>query len=354
MVPLFALVQSRTPNARAVARDRRQQHPQRAASSCSAAVFGIVRCSAAGTGDPADLPGAGDAQRAGRDLHLHAGARIPDAVPVSWMLVQHALPRRASTASSNIPDEGPALLVCNHVSYMDALIIGGAIRAAGALRHVLQDLQDPGAAASSSAPPRRSRSPARGGSGADASGRSTDIDAALADGRTGLHLSRRRADDATARSRRSGPASSGSSRSRPVPVVPMALRGMWASMWSRRDTRLGACARRGGSARMSKWWRVPPVDGSRHGAAAGSAGAGVARGCGVGALRLQEACALRYAIPIRSRSFLVRPSPRRRTAPAPPATTAGCARPGSSRRAARAVRPWRRPATPGATTPSSA
>jgi 1-acyl-sn-glycerol-3-phosphate acyltransferase len=26
---------------------------------------------------------------------------------------------------------------------------------------------------------------------------------------------------------------------RPVPVVPMALRGMWASMWSRRDTRLG-------------------------------------------------------------------------------------------------------------------
>jgi len=26
---------------------------------------------------------------------------------------------------------------------------------------------------------------------------------------------------------------------RPVPVVPMALRGMWSSMWSRRDSRLG-------------------------------------------------------------------------------------------------------------------
>jgi 1-acyl-sn-glycerol-3-phosphate acyltransferase len=26
---------------------------------------------------------------------------------------------------------------------------------------------------------------------------------------------------------------------RPVPVVPMALKGMWASMWSRRDSRLG-------------------------------------------------------------------------------------------------------------------
>ncbi|MNV83769.1 2-acyl-glycerophospho-ethanolamine acyltransferase [compost metagenome] len=26
---------------------------------------------------------------------------------------------------------------------------------------------------------------------------------------------------------------------RPVPVVPMALKGMWSSMWSQRDTRLG-------------------------------------------------------------------------------------------------------------------
>jgi 1-acyl-sn-glycerol-3-phosphate acyltransferase len=26
---------------------------------------------------------------------------------------------------------------------------------------------------------------------------------------------------------------------RPVPVVPMALRGLWGSVWSRRDTRLG-------------------------------------------------------------------------------------------------------------------
>ncbi|MBW8822902.1 MAG: 1-acyl-sn-glycerol-3-phosphate acyltransferase, partial [Xanthomonadales bacterium] len=25
---------------------------------------------------------------------------------------------------------------------------------------------------------------------------------------------------------------------RPVPVIPMALRGMWSSMWSRRDSRL--------------------------------------------------------------------------------------------------------------------
>ena len=48
---------------------------------------------------------------------------------------------------------------------------------------------------------------------------------------------------------------------RPVPVVPMALRGMWASMWSRRDSRLGPHARatalprarRGRGRRAARW-----------------------------------------------------------------------------------------------------
>jgi 1-acyl-sn-glycerol-3-phosphate acyltransferase len=49
---------------------------------------------------------------------------------------------------------------------------------------------------------------------------------------------------------------------RPVPVVPMALRGMWSSMWSRRDTRLGRM-------RVPRRFRAhvevvagPPVDGA--------------------------------------------------------------------------------------------
>lgn len=37
------------------------------------------------------------------------------------------------------------MLVCNHVSFVDALLIGGGGAAAGALRHVLQDLQPAGA-----------------------------------------------------------------------------------------------------------------------------------------------------------------------------------------------------------------
>ena len=32
------------------------------------------------------------------------------------------------TGLDNIPEEGAVVLVCNHVSYMDALILGGAIR----------------------------------------------------------------------------------------------------------------------------------------------------------------------------------------------------------------------------------
>ena len=32
------------------------------------------------------------------------------------------------TGLDHIPEEGPAVLVCNHVSYVDALLIGGAVR----------------------------------------------------------------------------------------------------------------------------------------------------------------------------------------------------------------------------------
>ena len=44
----------------------------------------------------------------------------------SWILV-HLLYRIRLSGQHNIPDEGPAVLVCNHVSYVDALVIGGCI-----------------------------------------------------------------------------------------------------------------------------------------------------------------------------------------------------------------------------------
>lgn len=44
-----------------------------------------------------------------------------------WMLT-HTLYRVKHQGLEHIPDEGPCMLVCNHVSYVDALLLAGAIR----------------------------------------------------------------------------------------------------------------------------------------------------------------------------------------------------------------------------------
>jgi 1-acyl-sn-glycerol-3-phosphate acyltransferase len=46
---------------------------------------------------------------------------------IIWILT-HTMYRVIHSNLERIPDEGPAVLVCNHVSYVDALIIGGACR----------------------------------------------------------------------------------------------------------------------------------------------------------------------------------------------------------------------------------
>lgn len=44
-----------------------------------------------------------------------------------WMAI-HTIYRLRKDGLENIPDEGPAVIVCNHVSYADAVIIMGAVR----------------------------------------------------------------------------------------------------------------------------------------------------------------------------------------------------------------------------------
>jgi 1-acyl-sn-glycerol-3-phosphate acyltransferase len=44
---------------------------------------------------------------------------------VAWMLI-HTIHRVKTVDAYRIPEEGPAVLVCNHVSYVDALVIGAA------------------------------------------------------------------------------------------------------------------------------------------------------------------------------------------------------------------------------------
>ena len=46
---------------------------------------------------------------------------------LAWILI-NTLYRIRPSGLENIPDEGPAVLVCNHVSFVDALIVGGSIR----------------------------------------------------------------------------------------------------------------------------------------------------------------------------------------------------------------------------------
>ncbi|HEX5764337.1 MAG TPA: 1-acyl-sn-glycerol-3-phosphate acyltransferase, partial [Woeseiaceae bacterium] len=46
---------------------------------------------------------------------------------LAWILI-NTLYRIRAIGLENIPREGPAVLVCNHVSFVDALVVGGTIR----------------------------------------------------------------------------------------------------------------------------------------------------------------------------------------------------------------------------------
>ena len=136
----------------------------------------------------------------------------------------------------HVPNDGPALLVCNHVSFMDAILISGAVPRPTRFVMYYKIFDLPGMnivfravraipiAGIKENPELMERAFAQ-------------IDDALAQGELvcifpegGLTM-----DGEIAAFRK------GVERilaARPVPVVPMALRGMWESMWSRRDSRL--------------------------------------------------------------------------------------------------------------------
>ncbi len=153
-----------------------------------------------------------------------------------WALIKLLYRLEIRGIEEHVPDEGPALVVCNHVSYVDALLIGGAVprpirfvmyykifnipimrwvfRTAGAIP-IAGAKEDPELM-------RRAFE---------------EVDRALAAGElVGIFP-----EGALTRDGEIAPFRPGVERilaGRPVPVVPMALRGMWASMWSRRDSQL--------------------------------------------------------------------------------------------------------------------
>lgn len=137
----------------------------------------------------------------------------------------------------NIPDSGPALVVCNHVGYMDALLLAGAIsrpvkfvmyyrffripvmnwvfRAAGAIP-IASSKEDPELARQAF----------------------EHIDEALAAGEiVGIFPEGGLTKDGEIATFR--PGIEKILARRPVPVVPMALKNLWGSLFSRQDSRLG-------------------------------------------------------------------------------------------------------------------
>ncbi|MGG6462138.1 MFS transporter [Solilutibacter silvestris] len=154
---------------------------------------------------------------------------------LSWVLVR-TLYRLRARGIDHIPDEGAALIVCNHVSFMDALILSASIPRPvrfvmyykifniPVLRWIFRISKAIPIAGARENPELMKRAFA-------------EIDAALAEGElVGIFP-----EGALTKDGEIAPFKSGVEKileQRPVPVIPMALRGMWSSMWSRRDSKL--------------------------------------------------------------------------------------------------------------------
>ncbi|MDF2816941.1 MAG: glycerol acyltransferase [Stenotrophomonas rhizophila] len=156
---------------------------------------------------------------------------------LSWVMVRFLYRLRPHGIEANVPDEGAALIVCNHVSYMDALILSATIPRPVRFVMYYKIFNIPvmrwifrTAKAIPIAGAREN--PALMQAAFD------EVDKALAEGELVCIFP----EGALTRDGEMAAFKSGVEKileRRPVPVVPMALRGMWTSMWSRRDTRLG-------------------------------------------------------------------------------------------------------------------
>ncbi|MDE2497267.1 MAG: 1-acyl-sn-glycerol-3-phosphate acyltransferase, partial [Xanthomonadaceae bacterium] len=233
IVPLFALVQSRTPGGE-LSRVIAGNNIINAVFLVVAAVFAFGTLAAGLTIPQLFLVTA----LLNAAVTLWIFLLVPEFLMrfVDWLLIS-VLYRVRTNGLERIPDEGPALLVCNHVSFMDALIIMGSVRRP--VRFVMYYKIFKVPVLSFVFRAAKAIPIAGGKEHPKLMARAFDaVDAALAEGELvcifpegGLTLDgeiapfRLGAEKILAR--------------RPVPVIPMALRGLWRSMWSRRDSKLG-------------------------------------------------------------------------------------------------------------------
>ncbi|WP_329742057.1 MFS transporter [Dyella sp. A6] len=151
----------------------------------------------------------------------------------TWVLV-NTLYRVRVDGMQHVPEQGPALLVCNHVSYVDALLLMANLPRPARFVMYYRIFNIPVL-----------RFLFRTARAIPIAGQKEDpqilhdayaaIDAALADGELVCIFP----EGGLTRDGGVAPFRPGVEKileQRPVPVVPMALRGLWGSMWSRRDS----------------------------------------------------------------------------------------------------------------------
>ncbi len=245
LVPLFALIQSRTPK-QEISRVISGLNIQNAFFIVMAAVIGIaLQRSEIALGDlRIPLPGLGIPQVflclaiANTLIALWIFSIVPEFLMrfLSWVLVRTMYRLKLHGIERHVPDEGPALIVCNHVSYMDALILAASIPRPVRFVMYYKIFNIP-----------VMRWIFRTGKAIPIAGAKEDpevmqrafdeVDAALADGQiVGIFPEGGLTRDGDIATFKRGVEKILERRS--VPVVPMALKNMWTSMWSRRDGRL--------------------------------------------------------------------------------------------------------------------
>ncbi len=231
-VPLYALIQQRTPRER-LSRVIAANNILNALFMVVAAVMAITALQF-GLNIPKLLLAAAVLNAV---VALYIFTLVPEFVArfVAWILAK-ALYRLKVTGLENVPMEGPALLVCNHVSYMDAVLILGAVPRPTRFVMYYKIFDIPGM----NVVFRATRAIPIAGAKEDPELMErafAEVDAALAEGElVCIFPEGRLTSDGEI-----GPFRQGVERileTRPVPVVPMALCGMWKSMWSKRDSRL--------------------------------------------------------------------------------------------------------------------
>ncbi len=240
VVPLFALIQSRTPSSE-MSRVIAGMNIQNAAFIVLAAALGIVVQRYLGWTIPQVFLALAIANVL---VAVWIFTLVPEFLMrfLSWVLVRAFYRLRPHGIERHVPDEGAALLVCNHVSYMDALILSASVPRPvrfvmyykifniPVMSWIFRTAKAIPIAGARENPELMQRA-------------FDEIDAALAAGElVGIFPEGALTKDGAIAPFKSGVErilESANGHGRPVPVVPMALRGMWTSMWSHRDSRIG-------------------------------------------------------------------------------------------------------------------